>query len=73
LCWWRTFRSPQRGGKGGEKKRKRKKKEREKRGKRGGKVTYFLQHLQYPHLLLSLLCAHLVFITKGLLLCSVCW
>jgi len=41
-CWWKTFRSPRKGGERGEEKRKRKKKE---RGKKGGKVA--------PSLLLS--------------------
>jgi len=35
-CWWKTFRSPRKGGERGEEKRKRKKKE---RGKKGGKVA----------------------------------
>ncbi len=44
-CWWKTFRSPRKGGERGEEKRKRKKKERGKRGKKGGKVpTSYVQH-----------------------------
>ena len=45
-CWWKTFRSPRKGGERGEEKRKRKKKERGKRGKKGGKVptSYTLKH-----------------------------